>query len=314
VAFELRWDESLSKGIRRITRKQLQDAQEQVARKSHGSRDEAVHEARKCLKKVRAILRLIRPAIGERHYRRENTLFRDGARPLTEVRDAKILVETVDKITKRFADRARSQSFAVVRKQLMKHQREVRKRVLEEENAFATVETVIREALERLDDWSTVPDRWSEIGKGVEQVYQQARQAFADAETNPSMKKLHEWRKSVKYLRYQLEILRVLWPAMMEPFVSQADHLGELLGDDHDLAVLRQMLTHDPERFGSPQALERLVALIDRRRQELEEEANFLGYRFFQDSPKDFAQHLKGYWTAWRKLGQLKLNAQATLG
>jgi hypothetical protein len=67
--------------------------------------------------------------------------------------------------------------------------------------------------------------------------------------------------------------------------------------------VLRQMLTQHPERFDDAQGLELLFALSDRRREELETEANLLGRWLFQDSPKDFAQRLKGYWIAARKYG-----------
>jgi len=312
VSFKLRLDESLGKGIRRIVRKEMEYALKQVVRTPNGSRDEAVHEARKCFKKVRAILRLVRSAISGRKYRDENTAFRDAARPLTEMRDAKILIETVDKVAKHFADRVRGHPFAIVRKALMIHQREVRKRVLDEENAFAAVETAIREALERLDGWTDVPDRWSSMGNGVQQVYRQARRAFANATVAPTVTKLHEWRKQAKYLRYQLEILQPVWPEMMEPLAGQADHLGELLGDDHDLAVLCQRLTHDRERFGGEEGLELLVALIDRRREELVGEATLLGHRLFQDSPQDFACRLKGYWTVWRKLEEPE-HAEATV-
>jgi len=312
MSLELRPDAPLRKEIRRIARKELEDAHTYVAQTSNGSRDEAVHEARKDFKKVRALLRLVRPAITEQHYRYENTALRDAARPLTEVRDAKILVETLDKVVEHFADRVRGQSFTVVRKELMAHHREVRKRVLNEAHAFAAVKTAVREALKRLDDWADVAERWSSVGNGVRQVYRQARQAFAEVKADPTVEKLHEWRKQVKYLRYQLEILRAAWPEMLEPLAGQADHLGELLGDDHDLAVLRQMLTQDPERFGGEAIVELLLALIDRRREELEGEATLLGRRLFQDSPKAFARRLKGYWRVWHKHEQPE-HAQATL-
>src|SRR5262245_41333034 len=279
----------------------MHSALEQVAQASNGSRDEAVHEARKCCKKVRALLRMVKPEISAGYYQHENAALRNVAQPLSEVRDAKILVATVDKVAKHFADRVRGQPFAVIRKQLMTHQREVRTRVPDDEHGFAAVETAIREALERLEDWVDVPNRWSSIGSGVQQVYREARRAFADATEEPTIKKLHEWRKQAKYLRYQLELLRAVWPEMVEELASQADYLSELLGDDHDLAVLRQMLTHDQERFGDGKGVELLFALIDRRREELEEEATLLGHRLFQDSPKDFARRLQGYWTTWRK-------------
>jgi hypothetical protein len=76
--------------------------------------------------------------------------------------------------------------------------------------------------------------------------------------------------------------------------------MGELLGDDHDLAVLRRMLTDDPARFGGEGETEMLLALIDRRRVELEQEAFSLGGRFFQEKAGEFTRRLKGYWKKWR--------------
>jgi hypothetical protein len=81
---------------------------------------------------------------------------------------------------------------------------------------------------------------------------------------------------------------------------DEADRMGELLGDDHDLAALRQMLTDDPGRFGGADDVEVLLALIDRRRAELEQEAALLGRQFFQDGPRAFARRLRGYWKTWR--------------
>jgi hypothetical protein len=90
---------------------------------------------------------------------------RDAARPLTEVRDAKVLVETLDKLDQHFATRVRGQPFASIRKSLMATQREVRTRVLDKEHGFAVVETAMRDALARLDDWTAVPNRWGyEVG------------------------------------------------------------------------------------------------------------------------------------------------------
>ena len=91
MSFELNPDESLRKNIRRIARDQMDKALECLTGPREGSPDEAVHEARKSFKKIRAVLRLVRPVIDEQSYREENTCFRNAGRPLTEVRDAKIL-------------------------------------------------------------------------------------------------------------------------------------------------------------------------------------------------------------------------------
>ena len=176
----------------------------------------------------------------------------------------------------------------------------MRKRVLDEQNAFAVVAEAVRQAHGRIKGWADVPNKWTAVGEGLEDVYRRAGDAHGDAIADPTVEKLHEWRKQAKYLFYQLEILRPIWPEQIEELAKEADRLGELLGDDHDLAVLRQMLTDDPGRFGDQGDREVLLALIDRRRAELEHEAMLLGRRFFQDSPADFARRLKSYCKTWR--------------
>jgi CHAD domain-containing protein len=296
MSFELKPDESLARGVRRIARKQMDAALESLTGRHRGPRDGAVHEARKSFKKVRAVLRLVRPAIGEKAYREENTCFRDAGRPLTEVRDARILIDTLDHLAEHFSEHVAGRSFGDVRKALQANLRAVRKRVLDEQDACAVVAEAVRQARERVKGWAAVPNKWRAVGEGLEAVYRRAGDAFADAAAGPTVEKLHEWRKQAKYLRYQLEVLRPLWPERLEELADEADRMGDLLGDDHDLAVLRQMLTDDPGRFGDERDAEVLLALIDRRRAELQQEALLLGRRFFQDGPRGFARRLKGYW------------------
>jgi len=299
MSFALKPDRCLRKNIHRIARKQLDNALVELTGEKD-PRDEAVHEARKCLKKLRAVLRLVRPAIRAKSFRAENVCFRDAARPLTEVRDAKILIETLDGLVEHFRAQIAGRAFADVRKALQDHLRGVRKQVLDEQNAFATVGEVVRQAARRVNRWTDVPNRWPALGAGLEDTYRRAGTAYRKAATDPTVPALHEWRKQVKYLRYQLELLRPIWPERLEELATEADHLGDLLGDDHDLAVLRQLLTDEPDRFGAAGDRELLLALIDRRRAELEEESLRLGERFFQERPRAFVRRLKGYWKAWR--------------
>ncbi len=91
---------------------------------------------------------------------------------------------------------------------------------------------------------------------------------------------------------------------MVAELADQADHLSELLGDDHDLAVLQQMLADEPDRFADAATRELLAALIEHRRGELQHEAMLLGPRLFLDRPKAFARRLEGYWHLWRAEGE----------
>jgi hypothetical protein len=192
--------------MRRIVRNRIDTILEELTAASKGPRDEVVHEVRKSLKKIRAVLRLVRPVIGEKVYRRENTCFRDAARPLTEVRDARILIETLDKLVEHFQEHIAGRSFADVRKTLQDNLRAVRKRVLDEHHALVMVAESVSQARERIKGWTDVPDKWSSVGAGLQETCRRARAAFREAAADPSVAKLHEWRKQVKYLRYQFEV------------------------------------------------------------------------------------------------------------
>jgi len=102
--YRLAPDETAADGLRRVARGQLELATELV-RGDHGKdRAEAVHETRKALKRLRALIRLSRDALGTDLYRSENVAFRDLGRSLSGARDTDVLIQTLDGIAERFAD------------------------------------------------------------------------------------------------------------------------------------------------------------------------------------------------------------------
>ena len=107
MAFQLKAKESLSDGIARNVRRQIEKAIDHLDSNRKppqgGTRaHEAVpNEVRKCFKKLRAAIRLVREELGDDVYREANYCFRDAARLLSEVCDAVRLVDAVDKLKAR---------------------------------------------------------------------------------------------------------------------------------------------------------------------------------------------------------------------
>jgi CHAD domain-containing protein len=301
MAFALKAEESAAKGVKRLVRKQIEQAVEALTKQSGAKQEEAVHDARKRFKKVRALLRLVRPELGEKVYRRENATFRDAARPLSEVRDARVLVEALDALAERCGD---GKSFGPVRKALQARQRATRRRVLQQEQAPAQVAETAEEARRRVKDWDIGRKGWAALARGLKRVYKAGRDAFDAALAEPSVENLHEWRKQVKYLWHQLQVLGPTWPALMEELSNQAHDLGDRLGDDHDLAVLRDLLVQEGEQWAKPDTVRELLDLIDVRRGELQHAAATLGQRLYADRPKAFLNRLHSYWQAWRADGE----------
>jgi CHAD domain-containing protein len=132
----LRRSQSGTRGVRRVVRTQIGAALEALGERGLSS-DETIHDTRKRLKRVRAGLRLLREAMGEGRYRRENALIRDAARPLTELRDAKVLLDAlrsgdrsraprVDRSTDRSRSRCRPRRAGEVSAEWSNSMREVR--------------------------------------------------------------------------------------------------------------------------------------------------------------------------------------------
>lgn len=142
-------------------------------------------------------------------------------------------------------------------------------------------------------------DNWRSVGPNLNRTYERGRKALKDAYRHPSDEGFHEWRKSVKDLWYHLRLLDPLWPGVMKALAAQAGSLADLLGDEHDLAVLRQTLAAEPDAFGTPGDVDAILELIGRRREELRADARLLGRRLYADKPAVFTDRLGAYWEAW---------------
>ena len=107
---------------------------------------------------------------------------------------------------------------------------------------------------------------------------------------------LHDWRKRAKDLWYQHRLLRDAHPTVVGAYAKDAHVLADLLGDDHDLAVLRATIVHhDPPAATAPVDLDPVVDLIDVRRASLQAQARDVARRLYAEKPKAFARRTRAY-------------------
>ena len=299
MSLELERDEPISEGVRRIVCERIDMALETLTRSARAVSDDAVHEARKRFKEIRGVLRLVRDELGGKIFRRENRTFRDAARPLSVLRDAKALIDSLDALIAHFKERVKPKAFAKFRRVLIERRREARKQVLQKDRAVVRIVRRIRSARKRVERWPLERKGWKAVDGGLQRVYSQGMRAMNEARSEPSDETLHEWRKRTKDLRYGLELLQAAWPETMKLLAEQTHHLTDLLGDDHDLAVLRTVAQQELKDEPFDEA-ELLPALIDERRIVLQQEAIDLGLKLFEEDDEEFVARLKGYWKAAR--------------
>jgi CHAD domain-containing protein len=301
MAFQLNLKESVSDGIQRNVRREVEKAlnfvvPEMNPQKNDTSEAEVVREIRKCFKKVRAALRLVREELGDDIYHRENWFFRDAARPLSEVRDAQMLVEILEKFARQLAHQIDSKALAKVHDALNANQLEVTHRVLEKEKALAEVKDFATQALARLSDWGFDRSGWDVLESGLARTYRISRRALSVAMESPSVVNLHEWRKQNKYLWHQLQLIEPMWIAREKELGNQFHQLSRTLGEDHDLAVLKQTFAVDPLAYGGHRFLKEIFVLIDSSRGEYERAAFTLGRQLYKESPNLFTNRIASDW------------------
>jgi CHAD domain-containing protein len=295
MAFELKQNEQIPNAVRRLVCKRIDKALETLDGKAHTLSDRSIHDARRRFKEIRGTLRLVRDELGEKTFRRENRTYRDAGRPLSMVRDAKVLLETLDGLIEHFQGRAHPENLERLRRILVEKRRLTRKQVLRRDGAVPRITKDLRAARKRVKDWPLQRRGWKAIRGGIERVYAQARQVMKRALAVASDENFHEWRKRAKDLRYELELLGPTWPEMIEPLAAQAHRLTDLLGNDHDLCVLRVVIAEDVAPDDAVDK-ELLFALIDERRATLQKQAVELGLKLYAEGAREFVRRLKGYW------------------
>jgi CHAD domain-containing protein len=295
--YRLRDDEDAAAGMRRVILGRLDKATERL-REAGAEGDalaEAIHGARKDLKKARAGLRLIREELGEKTFKRENRALRDAARLLSASRDAEVKVETLDALVEGAGD-APPGATALWRDALLAD----RDRIVggEGDQTDAAVAAIV-EVAARAPEWRIHRDGWKLLAPGLDTAYSEGREAIAALGGSPGFEAVHELRKRGKDLWYQVRLLRDAWEPVLDPTAEEIHDFTDLLGDHHDLAVLAEDLAERPEVDAAHGGT--LKKLIEARQAELLGEARVAGERIYAEKPKAFGSRLHAYWRAWRR-------------
>jgi CHAD domain-containing protein len=298
-AYRLLAGEPVGPGIERVIVARIDDAIAQLRGEAGTGAAEAVHEARKDIKKIRSALRLVRDEIGDEDWRRENDHYRDCGRQLSGFRDAEILVESLDGLAERFGSAARERSERLRRE--LDHENRAAHDDGVVERAMATVAAELEAGRPRIDALSLDGDGWDLIAPGLHRSYRRGRDRLKAVEKEASVTNLHELRKRVKDLWYQLRLIRDADSAMLGTLADHAHDLSDHLGDDHDLALLREQIQRRPAAFDDAAELRHLLEEVDQRRGELQFAALSLSRRIYDEKPKKFTRRLEKRWEAWRE-------------
>jgi CHAD domain-containing protein len=290
-------DSSGTRALRRVACHFTRRAARALA--SPNPSDAAVHDARKDLKRSRTVLRLLRPALGEPIYRRENALLRDAAHTLNAARDAKVLTQTLQSLRQSHRALRRDTDVARLLRTLHAERVGLRRRLHAHPAQLAQTRDALEQMCGRAPQLGVGAHGWSVLGPALRRIYKSGRRALPNARPHPTDRALHEWRKQVKYLRYALEIMAPMRTRKLARLARQAEQLTDCLGEAHDLA----MLVHKARVFVKRNRADfrPLFAIIDPQRERLTSDALSSGERLYQAKPRTWERQLERYWIRWHR-------------
>lgn len=301
MAYRFKLNESLTRGVRRIALAQLALAEQRL--KDTSDPVAAVHEVRKSLKRTRALLRLVRPALGEPVYRRENTQLRDAGRLLSSARDTDVMRETVTKLEARLADDSRS-CIGPLRELLNGTGKRAAGPAAPAGLRKAKVS--IAAARKRLAGLKIGTDGFEPLATGLQASYRRGRRALAQAEDGADDEGFHELRKGVQQHWRQMLLLSRAWPEVCRARAASAREIAQLLGEEHDYAVLTAFVASHHASGLTQEQLDVIAEACRVRQLQLRTLALPMARRLFADRARPFARRMAKYWRLARDLARLE--------
>ena len=296
MAYSFRQDDAtVADGLRRIARDQIEAGLAEIGDDGLPPA-ERIHQVRKRCKKLRGLIRLVRPSFDA--YDEENATFRDIARRLSDVRDAAALVEICDALAAHYEDVLDVGALRPLRERLASEAAEVG-RGDDVADRLAACREELLAARARAAEWQLDAEEWEAVSGGLEKTFGRARRAMAKARAAPDETTTHEWRKRVKYHRYHARLFSRMDDTLLPGHVELASRLSGTLGEHHDLHVLEDRLD-GLDLQSTPEVREAVVGLMRERRHRLEARAFALGRRLLTEKPGHLGRRWRPLWQTWR--------------
>jgi CHAD domain-containing protein len=272
-------DEFLAIAIARITAEEIDLAMSELDRRDHG---EAIHNARKALKRVRALLRSIRAAFPGK-FRAENRYVAEIGRKISPLRDVHAQLRALASLG------AVGGAGQRTRDALLLRQSDFCRKIPE---ILETVKKMLRISSQNIAKWPLKKVTRDDLVASVHRIYKKGREAFKTARKKNSPENLHELRKQAKWLGYSFELIEVYLPPKTSKIIKKVEALSDVLGDDHDLFMLQAALNADKHSRGVS-GYRSLIRMICARRRKLQKKAFKAAPGIYAEKPNRIKKQLE---------------------
>jgi CHAD domain-containing protein len=267
----------------------------------------AIHETRKALKRLRALLGLVRGGSPGEDLRREKQRLRAIAHSLAGARDAHVMIATAAGLENEEMPRACRPVSRLLMKRL--RQREQAEALSLGQGRLPVA--ALGEAQAGLQALPMDSLNFSDVLDGFTQAYRLGRRLAGEIfQADVEDERFHDLRKQVQQHWRHLQLVSNAWPKGLRPQIMLARELSETLGKDHDIALLAA-LAREQE---SPEPGKRFEAYADfcaSQQRKLRRHAELLARRLYAEKPKAARRRIRAYWETAVEAGRRAERAQA---
>lgn len=292
MAFQLDPAKTLSENVHKLGAAQTDAVLKRLAVKSKQAR--AVHEARKTMKRLRALLRLIRPALDKKTFTANEKRLKEIGRSLAGARDIQSMLECIARLEAADPEAAKEPVGIALKSLLLARRQEADREVLGKSGASLRKE--LRQVRKAFAELQVDGDGADIIRASIRKDYAAAMDAYHHAYDTGKDETFHEWRKLVQRNWRQLLLIEAGWPSMIRPHINIMHELADALGDDHDLYMLAERVSDANKALGNRKQVDAYLTLCRKRQDALRIRAALLGERLFSEKPSSIAARLAAYW------------------
>lgn len=288
--------EPVADGVRHVALAQLAAAADALQGRDAKEYGKAVHTARKAFKRGRALVRIAKDGLGEEVAERDNAALREAGRRLAGARDAQVVLETLGALERRFPETVGAGQAAELRVALADDFTAADRAARSDAGAVDEVLEILEATRHAIATWDLGAEPAEVLAAGLERIHHRGRKALKvvkHADDASRTEDLHGLRKRAKDLWHAAELLEVAAPKRMRQLATDAHALADLIGDDHDLAVLADRARALPEAFAADADAAAFAEAIEARRRKLQRKALKLAGEIYGHRPASLVERVR---------------------
>lgn len=280
------WVDEIITAAKKILHKGIKDINS-----TEKNRNELIHDCRKRVKNLRAILKLIRSELNENRFKLLNNKLKALNKKSAVSRRAFVLLSIIDKMLFESSNNVSGDILKILKDNMLE--------IIESSQPKYNINQILSnyhdnfiKIDEHLSELKFERKDFSTIKNGLAAIYDEGKKFYKISARQQEVIILHELRKSAKDLYYVLEILQKCWQPVIKSYNNQIKILTDYIGDLHDLYEFILEL-NNPSLKNYKSAKDNLKLIIDNQINSQKKQILILAEKIYAEKTNCFINRIE---------------------